>query len=114
MNGAAGGEAVPDSGGERKYELIGEPNSIGLRRIRALRRVRDGVEAGTVGGWVESEANLSHDGDAWVSDAAFVSGAARVFGDALVSGAAWVFGDAWVSGDARVDGDARVSGGGTA
>ena len=93
-----------------KYELTGETKD-GLRRIRALRDIpRWWVKAGDLGGWVESESNLSHDGDCWVSGTARVSGAARVSGDAWVFGAALVSGDAWVSGDARVSGTAWVYG----
>ena len=69
-----------------KYELTGDPNDAGLRRIRALQDIpRHGVRAGDVGGWVQGERNLDQAGDAWVS------------GDAQVSGNAWVSGDARVS-----------------
>ena len=54
------------------------------------------------GGWIESENNLSQDGDA------MVYGDARVFGDARVCG------DARVSDDAKVFGDARIFGSATA
>jgi len=64
-----------------KYELIGEPNEYGLRQIRYLKDL-PGINAGELGGWLESEKNLSQDGDAWVS------GNARVYGDA------WVFSNA--------------------
>ena len=56
------------------------------------------------------EANLSHEGDAWIYEDAQVSGDAWVFGNAQVSGNARVFDDVWVSGNARVSGDALVSG----
>lgn len=64
------------------------------------------MEAGDLGGYIETESNLSHDGDAWVSGNAWVSGSARVFADASVSGDAWVSADASVSGSASVSGDA--------
>ena len=102
----------------KKYELttntkmrFGEK----LFQIKALISFGD-VTAGDLGGYIEKEENLSHDGTAWVYGNARVygdarvSGNARVYGTALVSGDAWVYGDAWVSGDARVYGDARVSG----
>ena len=91
----------------KKYELTGEIKlffGIELKRIKALRDIGDTVKAGELGGYVQSEANLSHDGNAWVS------GNARVSGDAQVYGNARVYGDAWVSGNARVSGDARVYG----
>ena len=85
-----------------KYELIGEPNEYGLRQIRYLKDL-PGINAGELGGWLESEKNLSQEGNAWVS------GNARVFGNARVSGNAHVSGDARVSGKAQV-GNARVYG----
>ena len=99
------------------YEFTGEtttaPNGAVLQRIRATKDLpKHGVSVGDVGGWIESESNLSGNawvfGDAWVSGNAQVFGNARVFGDAQVSGNAWVFGDAQVFGDARVFGDAWV------
>ena len=62
------------------------------------------VSVGKLGGWVESEKNLSQCGNAWVY------GNAKVYGDAKVCGNAWVYGDAEVCGDAEVYGDAKVFG----
>ena len=73
-----------------------------LYRIKALKDFHN-VKKGTVGGYIESEQNLSQEGNAWVSSNA------RVYGDARVSGNARVYGDARVSGNAWVSGDARVS-----
>lgn len=70
----------------KKYELTDETvriNSIILHRIKALTDFGD-VDAGDLGGWVESERNMSHDGNAWVYDNA------RVYGNAWVCGNAWV------------------------
>ena len=62
----------------KKYEMLPES---GLYRIRALIDIpRHGVKVGDLGGLIEKEENLSHDGDCWVYDDA------RVFGDARVSG----------------------------
>ena len=86
----------------RKYEFTGETQNIEctgkvitLRRIRAARDFM-GVKKEELGGWIETEDNLSHSGNAWVSGDAQVSGNARVFGDAQVSGNAWVPGNARV------------------
>lgn len=54
-----------------------------LTRIRAVRGFGD-VKAGDLGGYIQSERNLSHEGNAWVY------GNARVFGNALVFGKARV------------------------
>ena len=82
----------------KKYELTSETqeeNGETLYRIKALRDFGD-VKAGDLGGWVESESNLDHVGDCWVSGDAEVSGDARVFDNAQVYGNARVFGDARV------------------
>ena len=52
-----------------KYELTNEthPDHPTLYRIRALRDIPErGVKSGDLGGWVESELNLSPSGAAWV------------------------------------------------
>ena len=82
-----------------KYEFTGETKvhlGVTLKRIKALIDVSLGVKAGDIGGWIESEANLSHSGNAWVFGNARVFGGAQVSGDARVFGDAQVFGDAWV------------------
>ena len=87
---------------EKKYILTDDVidfNSHTLHRIKAVRDF-DCVKAGDLGGFIESEKNLDHDGDAWVT------GVARIFGDAVVTGDALVTGDAWVTDSARVTGDA--------
>ena len=102
---------------EKKYRLTDETvEFLGrtLHRIEALKNfaTSDGalVRVGKKGGWVESENNLSHDGDAWVYGDARVYDNARVYGDAQVYGDARVYGNAWVYDNARVYGDALVYG----
>lgn len=46
-----------------------------MHRIRAVRDFGT-VKAGDLGGWLEKEENLSHDGEAWVGGEAWVTGAA--------------------------------------
>lgn len=71
---------------------------------------------GDIGGYVDSEDNLSHDGTCWVYDRARVTGGARVYGDAkiydraLITGNAHVFDDARVFENAVVEGNAIVCG----
>ena len=74
-----------------------------LFRIKALVSFRN-VQVGDLGGYVESEKNLSQSGDAWVY------GDAEVYGNAWVCGNAWVYDNARVYGDAEVYGNARVYG----
>ena len=87
-----------------KYELISETkviNGVELHRIKALDSFGS-VKKGELGGWVESEKNLSQGGDAWVYENATVCGDATVYENATVRGNAIVFGDAKVCGDAKV------------
>ena len=99
----------------KKYEL-GESAVFGgvtLYRVVALIDIPSagaGVRAGDVGGWVEGEENLSHNGSAWVADNAQVYDVARVYDEALVYGDARVFNNAQVFGQARVFNNARVRG----
>lgn len=105
----------------RKYELTDDSKTIDgttLRRIRAVTSFGSfgSVCAGDLGGYVETENNLSQEGNAWVFDDAQVFYRARVFGEALafgdarITGQSRVFDDALVSDDARVYGKAQVFG----
>ena len=118
----------------KKYRLTDETIEVEgktLYRIEALKDFCE-IKKGDKGGFIESENNLAHEGDAWVSDNAhvygdacvfdnarvynnaFVSGYAQVYGNARVYGNAWLYGNtrvcgyAWVADNARVYGDANV------
>ena len=105
-----------------KYELIrDEPIDFGaglvLYRIRALVDIGSDVKAGDIGGFVESEENLSQIGSCWVYDDAEVFGGAYVCGNSRVSGSARVYGNnvlishnAHVKDKAEVFGEAWVDG----
>lgn len=56
-----------------------------LHRIKALASFGN-VKKGDIGGWIETEKNLSESGNVWVSDDAWVYGNARVSNDAWVCG----------------------------
>ena len=81
----------------KKYEFTGETKEIRLLfRTATLHRIRATVafgivEVGDLGGWIEKEENLSHEGKAWVCGDAKVCGDAEVCGDAKVWGNAKVF-----------------------
>ena len=75
----------------KKYELTEETKVIDgktLFRIRALRSFGD-IKAGDLGGFIENERNLSHEGN--------------VGGKAIVGGEAWVSGEAQVSDDGLIN-----------
>ena len=85
-----------------KYKLTDETKEFCgkvLHRIVCVTAFAS-VAVGDTGGWVESENNLSQEGDAWVY------GNAEVYGNANVSGDAEVYGNAKVSGNAEVYGNA--------
>ncbi len=70
-----------------KYEILKdefiELDGRKLYQIKALKDFRD-VKEGEFGGYIESERNLSHEGDAWVYGSAWVSGDAQVYGNNAV------------------------------
>ena len=88
-----------------KYEItsIAHPQYPWLHRIRALRDVREGVRAGDLGGFVESESNLSQEGICWIYDNAIACENARVTEDGTLRRSAKVLDAAIISGDACLD-----------
>lgn len=114
-----------------KYELLEndyiQMGGVPLYRIRSLRDFRD-VKKGDLGGYIDSENNLSHDGDCWVYDTSRVLGAAhihdnaRIHGCSYIGGCADIFENAYVYGglpvyrnvhifgQSRICGHSRISG----
>lgn len=92
----------------KKYEFTEDIKMYGYRTLchtlHRIRAVRDfgKVKAGDLGGWIESEDNLSHEGNCWVYDDAEVKKNAKVWGNAEVSGEVLVLGHAQVGGNAKV------------
>ena len=102
-----------------KFVFTGEEKQvcgITVKRIRAERTFGD-VQAGELGGWLESASNLEENGSAWVADEAVIMAFAVVQDDARVSGSARVSGWSRVRGNAVVadrailQGAANVMGG---
>ena len=86
----------------KKYELTSEMKvicGVEYHRIKALKSFGN-VKTGDLGGWIESEKNLSQYGNAWVGGNATVCGNARADGNAIVrEGADYiVFKNWWSSG----------------
>lgn len=98
---------------EKKYELLTnktiQVDGHTLYRIRALRDVGI-VKAGSIGGYVESEDNLSQFDNCWVYNDAKVYENASVYNNAEVCNQASVRGNARVYDEARVDSNATVDG----
>ena len=117
---------------EKKYELI-PSDKEGLYRIKALKDFND-VKKGDIGGYVESECNLSQYDNCWIYDNAVVRDKAvirhnakvydkaevwfyaviqdnaRVFDNTQVYGSAFVMGNALVCDNAIVFDKAQISG----
>jgi predicted acyltransferase (DUF342 family) len=102
----------------KKFELTDESiehDGHILYRIKALRSF-SGVKKGSLGGFIEKESNLSHDGICWIYgnakafENARVWGNARVSNDSHVGGNALVYGDSWVYGNAQICGDCCIYG----
>ena len=103
----------------KKYRLLASDTKVffgrTLFRIQALNSFGD-VQEGDLGGYIEKEKNLSHDGNAWVYnnaqvfDEARVYGNAKIFGNVKIFGNAKVYDNAGVRGNVQIYGDARVYG----
>ena len=96
----------------QKYEIteISHEKYPFLHRIRALRDVSAEVRAGDLGGFVESESNLSFEPDdtAWIVDDAIACNDADVDKGAVLRGETVVCDNAYISMGAVLSGHARV------
>ena len=90
-----------------KPKLLEE--TYNLYRIRALKDFGD-VKAGDLGGYIESERNLSQEGDCWVYDKAKVTDEAKIYGNAKIKGYVVISDNAEVFDNAKVYDYAEVSG----
>lgn len=82
-----------------QYRFTEETKVVGGR---ILHRIQS--EQGTLGGFIESEENLSHDGEAWVHESGTAYDSARVVEDAQVFGT--IHGYAAIRGRAELHGEA--------
>ena len=94
----------------QKYKITDNEKVIRGRKLYQIVATKDfgDVKAGELGGWIESEKNLSQEGNCWVAENARVYGEAVVKQDAIVDGDAKVFGNAIICGSAIVRGKAQV------
>ena len=96
----------------KKYKLTDETTKIDgktLYRIEAIIPFAK-IHEGDLGGFIESEKNLSHEGDCWVYDDSMVSDNAIIKDNAAVCDDSWVKGDATVEGKALIRNAAIVGG----
>ena len=102
----------------KKYELTTDSIMVRGRILYRIKALKDfsNVKEGDLGGYIQSEDNLSQEESAWVYNDAQIFGDARVYenakvsDDAVISGNAHIFGDAKVFGNAFIYGDAKVFG----
>ena len=96
----------------KKYRIIEEETfkslDSTLYRIQALKDFSD-VKKGDKGGWVESEKNLSQEGDCWIYDNAKVFNHAKVYENAQIRNKSTVYNSAKVHGNVKVFGYASIS-----
>lgn len=98
-----------------KYELLitmpfyREVGKTHLYRIKALKDFAD-VKKGDIGGFVESEYNLSQSGNCWIYDDAKVYGRARVLDDAKIKDNARVYDNATIFDNCIIKDEAQVYG----
>lgn len=95
-----------------KYKLTEEFKMYSGHKVYRIQSTSEFADVynGELGGWVESENNLSKEGDCWIYDDAIVMGDAVVKGNAKVCDNAVVSDSARILGDARVRGCAKISG----
>lgn len=90
---------------KKKYEILKtntyNMNGKTLYRIIAIRNFGD-IKKGEIGGFVESERNLSHNGNCWIHDDAKVYEKGKVYGDAQIYDHSMVYGKAKVYGHAKL------------
>lgn len=95
----------------RKYELIRDAYvRVGEKTVCFIQALVDfgDVKAGDIGGAIEREDNLSHEGDCWVYHSAKVYGSGKVMGNAKIKDQAEVFDFATVTDDTVVAGNSKV------
>ena len=96
----------------KKYELTSDTkvfDGVVLHRIKALISFGN-IKIGDLGGWAESEINLSQCGNAWVGENATVGGNSRISWNARICENSRISGSAIVSGNSRISENVIVSG----
>lgn len=103
---------------KKKYILTDETIEYRGHRLYRIKAIKSfsGVRKGSLGGWVESEDNLSQEGDCWIFNEAKVfrrakvSGGVKVLENACIYGNAVIFGYVVIHGNAEVYGNVRIYG----
>lgn len=96
-----------------KYKIMKRSHRYcGTTKVYRIKALRDfgNVKKGDLGGYIESEDNLSHECASWVYEDAIVYGNARVYEDAKVLGNAEIDGNAKIFGSATIAGNSVIGG----
>lgn len=88
----------------KKYELTEDTIVFKKRTLYRIKRLSDGL----LGGYIESENNLSQNGSCFVYDRAKVFGKAKILDDAKIRDCAIVFGSAVISKSASIEGSSMA------
>lgn len=99
-----------------KFDFINEDkitlDGIELTRIKALRDIPEhGIKGGDLGGYLESESNLSQNGYSWVNDNSKVYGNAKIIDNGYIANEAIVKDNSIVKDNAKVLDNAVISNG---
>ena len=96
---------------EKKYKLTKDTIQINEKTLYRIKSLRDfgNVKKGQLGGYIESEKNLSHFGNCWVYDNACVFDSALVSSNAQIHCNAKVYDYALVLGNSYISGNAHIS-----
>ena len=97
---------------EKKYILTDRTKEVDGHTLHRIQAIKDfgNVHNGDIGGWIESEDNLSQGGKCWVWDDAMVYDDAKVYGNAIIYESAKVWNHAKISGNSKVHGCAEIYG----
>jgi UDP-3-O-[3-hydroxymyristoyl] glucosamine N-acyltransferase len=90
----------------KKFELTNTILKYGESKLYQIRALQDfgNVKKGDLGGWVEKEENLSHDGNCWIYDNA------RVFNNGKVKDNARIFNNSEISHNASINNNVEIYG----
>lgn len=104
---------------QKKYEITneGHPQCPWLHRIRAVTSINDRIGKGSLGGFVESEQNLSQEGTSWIYDdaisceSALVERSAGLYDGAMARGSALITGESQMYDRAVAEGNCCIRAG---
>lgn len=101
---------------DKKYEFTGKTRCVDDKILKQIIAVRDIdtiyklVIAGEIGGYIETEKNLSHEGNCWVFYDSYVYEWANVRQNAVIRGRSYVHDHAVVGGNVLVSGTSEING----